>query len=147
MRYCVQLLSFCGILPVPPLPPLAVDCHEETLVFLKHMLHMPGIFPQSHLAPHKSTGMKIFLFPFYSGGNWVSVSLRNLPQLWIIESKLKREPSVSKPRSLQSCSKSAKEQPDSLPQTLCQASVLRENELPANQSWIQLLFYRDVVSW
>ena len=34
-----------------------------------------------------------------------------------------------------------------LPQSLGQASVLRENEFPSNQSWMQLLFYRDVVSW
>ena len=33
-----------------------------------------------------------------------------------------------------------------LPQSLGQASVLWENEFPSNQSWMQLLFYRDVVS-
>ena len=33
-----------------------------------------------------------------------------------------------------------------LPQSLGQASVLRENEFPSNQSWMWLLFYRDVVS-
>lgn len=33
-----------------------------------------------------------------------------------------------------------------LPQAQGQASVLQENEFPSNQSWKQLLFYRDVVS-
>lgn len=63
--------------------------------------------------------------------------------------KLRGKPSVSSGDvpSPQGSSESAQQQIEThLPQTLSQASVLPENEFPVNQSWMQLLLYRDVVS-